>query len=203
MWTTKKLKNKFLKQKLVVASNNKHKIEEIKFILANRFELASMDEIGFTEDIEESGKTFLENAFIKARTIHTKFNCNCFADDSGLMIEALNNEPGVYSARYAGEPVNHEKNIDLVLEKMQGISNRNAKFVTVIALILDDEESYFQGEVLGSIRTERSGSKGFGYDPIFQPNGFKITFAEMNEKQKNAISHRARALAQMEMALSK
>lgn len=203
MWTTKKLKNKFLKQKLVVASNNKHKIEEIKFILANRFELASMEEIGFTEDIEESGKTFLENAFIKARTIHTKFNCNCFADDSGLMIEALNNEPGVYSARYAGEPVNHEKNIDLVLEKMQGISNRNAKFVTVIALILDDEESYFQGEVLGSIRTERSGSKGFGYDPIFQPNGFKITFAEMNEKQKNAISHRARALAQMEMALSK
>lgn len=203
LWTTKKLKNKFLKQKLVVASNNKHKIEEIKFILANRFELASMEEIGFTEDIEESGKTFLENAFIKARTIHTKFNCNCFADDSGLMIEALNNEPGVYSARYAGEPVNHEKNIDLVLEKMQGISNRNAKFVTVIALILDDEESYFQGEVLGSIRTERSGSKGFGYDPIFQPNGFKITFAEMNEKQKNAISHRARALAQMEMALSK
>ncbi len=203
MWTTKKLKNKFLKQKLVVASNNKHKIEEIKFILANRFELASMEEIGFTEDIEESGKTFLENAFIKARTIHNKFNCNCFADDSGLMIEALNNEPGVYSARYAGEPVNHEKNIDLVLEKMQGISNRNAKFVTVIALILDDEESYFQGEVLGSIRTERSGSKGFGYDPIFQPNGFKITFAEMNEKQKNAISHRARALAQMEMALSK
>lgn len=203
MLTTKKLKNKFLKQKLVVASNNKHKIEEIKFILANRFELASMEEIGFTEDIEESGKTFLENAFIKARTIHNKFNCNCFADDSGLMIEALNNEPGVYSARYAGEPVNHEKNIDLVLEKMQGISNRNAKFVTVIALILDDEESYFQGEVLGSIRTERSGSKGFGYDPIFQPNGFKITFAEMNEKQKNAISHRARALAQMEMALSK
>ncbi len=119
------------------------------------------------------------------------------------MIEALNNEPGVYSARYAGEPVNHEKNIDLVLEKMQGISNRNAKFVTVIALILDDEESYFQGEVLGSIRTKRSGSKGFGYDPIFQPNGFKITFAEMNEKQKNAISHSARALEQMEMALSK
>jgi XTP/dITP diphosphohydrolase len=192
-----------LKQKLVVASNNKHKLEEIKFILANRFELVSMEDIGFTDEIEENGTTFVENAFIKARTIHQKFNCNCFADDSGLMIEALNNEPGVYSARYAGEPVNHDKNIEKVLEKMKGITNRNAKFVTVIALIIDNEESYFQGEVLGTIRTERSGDKGFGYDPIFQANGYKITFAEMEEKQKNAISHRARALAQMEMALSK
>lgn len=192
-----------MKQKLVVASNNKHKLEEIKFILANRFELVSMEDIGFTAEIEENGTTFIENAFIKARTIHQKYNCNCFADDSGLIVEALNNEPGVYSARYAGETVNHDKNIEKVLEKMKGLENRNAKFVTVIALIIDNEESYFQGEVLGTIRTERSGDKGFGYDPIFQPNGYNITFAEMEEKQKNAISHRARALAQMEMALSK
>lgn len=192
-----------MKKKLVVASNNKHKLEEIKYILADRFELVSMEEIGFIEDIIEDGNTFIENAFIKARTIHQKFNCNCFADDSGLIIEALNNEPGVYSARYAGEPVDHDKNIEKVLVNMQNVSNRNAKFVTVIALILDGKEYYFEGEVLGTIRTERSGNKGFGYDPIFQPNGYDITFAEMTEQEKNAISHRARALAQMEMALPK
>ncbi len=203
MLTTKKLKNNLLKQKLVVASNNKHKIEEIKSILADRFELVSMEEIGFTEEIIEDGATFLENAFIKARTIHKKYNCNCFADDSGLLIEALDGQPGVYSARYSGEPVNHGKNIDKVLENMKAITNRSAKFVTVIALILDNEEFFFEGEVLGTIRSERSGTKGFGYDPIFQPNGYNITFAEMNEEEKNAISHRARALAKMEMALSK
>jgi len=192
-----------LKKRLVVASNNKHKIEEIKYILADRFDLVSMEEIGFTEDIIEDADTFIDNAFIKARTIHQKFNCNCFADDSGLMIEALNNEPGVYSARYAGEPVDHQKNIDKVLQKMQNIENRNAKFVTVIALILDGEEYHFEGEVLGTIRRERSGTKGFGYDPIFEPIGYNITFAEMTEEQKNAISHRARALAKMEMALPK
>lgn len=192
-----------MKKRLVVASNNKHKIEEIKFILADRFDLVSMEEIGFTDEIVEDADTFIDNAFIKARTIHQKFNCNCFADDSGLMIEALNNEPGVYSARYAGEPVDHQKNIDKVLQKMQNIENRNAKFVTVIALILDGKEYHFEGEVLGTIRRERSGTKGFGYDPIFEPIGYNITFAEMTEEQKNAISHRARALAKMEMALPK
>lgn len=192
-----------MKKRLVVASNNKHKIEEIKFILADRFDLVSMEEIGFTDDIIEDADTFIDNAFIKARTIHQKFNCNCFADDSGLMIEALNNEPGVYSARYAGEPVDHQKNIDKVLQKMQNIENRSAKFVTVIALILDGKEYHFEGEVLGTIRRERSGNKGFGYDPIFEPIGYNITFAEMSEEQKNAISHRARALAKMEMALPK
>ena len=192
-----------MKKRLVVASNNKHKIEEIKFILADRFELVSMEEIGFTDDIVEDADTFIDNAFIKARTIHQKFQCNCFADDSGLMIEALNNEPGVYSARYAGEPVDHQKNIDKVLQKMQNIENRKAKFVTVIALILDGKEYHFEGEVIGNIRRERSGTKGFGYDPIFEPEGYDITFAEMTEEQKNAISHRARALAKMEMALPK
>ena len=192
-----------MKKRLVVASNNKHKIEEIKFILADRFELVSMEEIGFTDDIVEDADTFIDNAFIKARTIHQKFQCNCFADDSGLMIKALNNEPGVYSARYAGEPVDHQKNIDKVLQKMQNIENRKAKFVTVIALILDGKEYHFEGEVVGNIRRERSGTKGFGYDPIFEPEGYDITFAEMTEEQKNAISHRARALAKMEMALPK
>lgn len=192
-----------MKQRLVVASNNKHKIEEIKFVLADRFDLVSMNDIGFTEDIIEDGSTFIENALIKARTIHQKYNCNCFADDSGLMIEALNNEPGVYSARYAGEPTNHENNIDKVLHNMNGIENRTAKFVTVIALILEGKEYLFEGEVIGKIRDKRSGTNGFGYDPIFEPEFHNITFAEMSEQEKSAISHRARALAKMEMALTK
>lgn len=191
-----------MKHKLVIASNNKHKLEEINSILANKYDLLSMAEIGFHEEIIEDADTFIGNAFIKARTIHSKYHCNCFADDSGLMIEALNNEPGVYSARYAGEPTNHENNIDKVLKKMQGIKNRKAKFVTVIALILNDKEYHFEGEVRGTIRTERSGTKGFGYDPIFEPEGYNITFAEMAEEEKNAISHRAKALTQMQMALS-
>lgn len=192
-----------MKQKLVVASNNKHKIDEIKFILADRFELVSMNDIGFTEDIIEDGDTFIENALIKARTIHRKYNCNCFADDSGLLIEALNNEPGVYSARYAGEPTNHENNIDKVLQNLKGVKNRAAKFVTVIALILEGKEYLFEGEIKGNIRESRSGTNGFGYDPIFEPEFHQITFAEMNEQEKSAISHRARALAKMEMALPK
>ncbi len=190
-----------MKHRIVVASNNKHKIEEIKSILANRYELLSMEQIGFSEDIVEDADTFVGNALIKARTIHQKFNCNCLADDSGLVIEALNNEPGVYSARYAGEPVNHDNNIEKVLLKMKGIENRKAKFVTVIVLILNNQEFIFEGEVHGTIRLERSGNKGFGYDPIFEPFGYAVTFAEMDEAEKNNISHRARALANMELAL--
>lgn len=192
-----------MKQKLVIASNNKHKIEEINAIIGNRFELLSMNEIGFYDDIIEDADTFIGNALKKARTIYNKYHLNCLADDSGLIVESLNNEPGVYSARYAGEPTNHENNINKVLEKLNGIENRKAKFVSVIAVIIDGEEFIFEGEVKGTIRNEKKGSKGFGYDPIFEPEGYHITFAEMLEDEKNAISHRARALAKMEMALSK
>lgn len=192
-----------MKQKLVIASNNKHKIEEIKAIIGNRFELLSMNDIGFHDDIVEDADTFVGNALIKARTIYNKYKINCLADDSGLVVGSLNNEPGVYSARYAGEPTNHENNIQKVLKNLNGIENRNAKFVSVIAVIIDGEEFIFEGEVEGSIREEKIGSKGFGYDPIFEPKGYNITFAEMLEDEKNAISHRARALAKMEMALSK
>lgn len=192
-----------MKQKLVIASNNKHKIEEIKAIVGDRFDLLSMNDIGFHEDIVEDADTFIGNALIKARTIFNKYQLNCLADDSGLIVESLNNEPGVYSARYAGEPTNHENNINKVLEKLNGIENRKAKFVSVIAVIIDGEEFIFEGEVKGTIRNEKKGSKGFGYDPIFEPEGYHITFAEMLEDEKNAISHRARALAKMEMALSK
>lgn len=192
-----------MKQKLVIASNNKHKIEEIKAIIGNRFELLSMNDIGFYDDIVEDADTFVGNALIKARTIYNKYKINCLADDSGLVVESLNNEPGVYSARYAGEPTNHENNIQKVLEKLKGVENRNAKFVSIIAVIVDGEEFIFEGKVEGIIREEKKGSKGFGYDPIFEPKGYNITFAEMLEDEKNAISHRARALAKMEMALSK
>lgn len=188
-----------MKPKLIIASNNTHKIEEIKSILGNQFDLLSMNEIGFHDDIVEDGNTFEENALIKARTIHQKFNCNCFADDSGLIIPALNDEPGVYSARYAGEPCNHQKNIEKVLTNLQDQKNRAAKFISVIALIINAQEYLFRGEVEGTIREERSGNKGFGYDPIFQPKGYHITFAEMNEAEKNTISHRAKALEQMQL----
>lgn len=192
-----------MKKRLVVASNNKHKIEEIKSILGNRYDLLSMSEIGFNDEIVEDADSFEGNALLKARTIANKFHCNCLADDSGLMVEALNNEPGVYSARYAGEPTNHDLNIEKVLQKLEGIENRNAKFKSVIALIIEGEEYLFEGEIKGNIRRERAGQKGFGYDPVFEPTGYNITFAEMDEAEKNAISHRARALANMEMALSK
>ncbi len=192
-----------MKQKLVIASNNKHKIEEIKAIIGNRFDLLSMNDIGFHEDIVEDADTFIGNALIKARTIYNKFQLNCFADDSGLIVESLNNEPGVYSARYAGEPTNHENNINKVLDKLKGIENRKAKFVSVIALIIDGQEFLFEGEVEGTIRKEKKGSNGFGYDPIFEPKGYQVTFAEMSEVEKNNISHRAKALAKMELALSK
>lgn len=192
-----------MKQKLIIASNNKHKIEEIKAIIGNRFDLLSMNDIGFHEDIVEDADTFIGNALIKARTIYNKYQLNCFADDSGLIVESLNNEPGVYSARYAGEPTNHENNINKVLDKLKGIENRKAKFVSVIALIIDGQEFLFEGEVEGTIRKEKKGSNGFGYDPIFEPKGYQITFAEMSEEEKNAISHRAKALAKMEMTLSK
>lgn len=192
-----------MKQKLVIASNNKHKIEEIKAIIGNRFDLLSMNDIGFHEDIVEDADTFIGNALIKARTIYNKYQLNCFADDSGLIVESLNNEPGVYSARYAGEPTNHENNINKVLDKLKGIENRKAKFVSVIALIIDGQEFLFEGEVEGTIRKEKKGSNGFGYDPIFEPKGYQVTFAEMSEVEKNNISHRAKALAKMELALSK
>jgi XTP/dITP diphosphohydrolase len=186
---------------IVVASNNKHKIEEIKFILSNKFDLLSMEEIGFREEIVEDADTFIGNALIKARTIHAKYNCNCLADDSGLLIEALNNEPGVYSARYAGEPVNHQKNIAKVISKMDGIQNREAKFVTVIAFILNGKEYIFEGEVKGNITIEPRGKGGFGYDPIFEPLGYTRTFAELTESEKNNISHRGLALEKLARSL--
>ena len=187
-----------MKTTLVVASHNKHKIEEISEIVNHNIELISLSDLKYFEDIPETGNTFVDNAFIKARTIHTLFHKNCLADDSGLEIFSLNNEPGVYSARYAGEPVDHENNIQKVLSNLQGIDNREARFVTVLALILNDKEYIFEGEVRGKISTEKKGNNGFGYDPIFIPDGYEKSFAEMSAEEKNEISHRAAALKKMQ-----
>lgn len=182
---------------LVLATNNRHKLEEIAAKLNGEIRLLTLKDIGFDEDIEETGTTFHENAGIKSHLIYNRFQLNCFGDDSGLEVDALNGEPGVYSARYAGEHGNHDANIKKLLERLGADENRKARFITVISLIWNGNEYFFEGTVEGTIRHERSGTGGFGYDPIFQPDGYAITFAEMSLDEKNRISHRAMAVDQM------
>ncbi len=184
-------------KELVFATNSAHKIEEVSHAVGNQFKILSLKDISFEDEIEETGTTFKENASIKTNHIYHKYKVNCFGDDSGLEIEALNGEPGVFSARYAGKHGNHKANIERVLDQMQGVENRKAQFKTVISLIWQGQEYWFEGIVLGTIRTERCGSKGFGYDPIFQPAGYPITFAEMSLQEKNKISHRGKAVSQL------
>jgi XTP/dITP diphosphohydrolase len=187
---------------LIFATNNANKLKEVNSLLSSSITLKSLTDIGFNEDIPETENTLEGNALLKARYIAQKFNCNCFADDTGLEIVALNGEPGVYSARYAGEHKNSEDNIQKVLEKLKGKDNRQAQFRTVIALILDDKEYLFEGIVKGKITEEKRGTDGFGYDPIFIPDGFDKTFAEMTLSEKNQVSHRAIALNKMAEFLS-
>jgi XTP/dITP diphosphohydrolase len=181
----------------IIASNNVHKVSEIQLLIGSDFTLKTLADIGFTEDIPETGDTLVENALIKARHIYEIYKQNCFADDSGLEIEALNGEPGVYSARYAGEPVNHQKNNEKVLAALLGKSNRNAAFRTVIALIFEGQEFIFEGKIEGKITESFKGNNGFGYDPIFQPNGYEQCFAEMSLSEKTQISHRGIAVAKL------
>lgn len=184
-------------QQLVFATNNAHKLEEVADKVAGKVKLLSLNDIGCHDDIAETGITFQANASIKSYYIYQKYNLNCFSDDSGLEIDALNGEPGVYSARYAGEHGNHQANMDKVLEKLKYKTDRSARFRTVISLIWEDKEYFFEGTVNGTIRHERSGTAGFGYDPIFQPDGYAITFAEMSMAEKNSISHRAIAVGKL------
>lgn len=184
-------------KELVFATNNAHKVEEVAHAVDRQFNILSLKDIGCDDEIEETGTTFQENASIKTHYIFNKYGLDCFGDDSGLEVEALNGEPGVYSARYAGGHGNHEANIALVLNRMQGLNNRKAQFKTVISLIWKREEYRFEGIVTGTIRLERAGNKGFGYDPIFQPDGYQTTFAEMSLREKNIISHRGKAMAQL------
>lgn len=188
---------------LVFATNNPHKLEELQSILGHHFKLLSLADIGCTEDIPEEQPTLEGNASQKAFYIFDKYGFNCFADDTGLEIEALNNEPGVYSARYAGEEKNSQANMDKVLKNLFKINHRKARFRTVISLVIDGNEHQFEGIVEGSIQREKTGSSGFGYDPIFQPSGFNKSFAEMNLAEKNKISHRGRAVEKLVHYLNK
>jgi XTP/dITP diphosphohydrolase len=183
--------------KLVFATNNLHKVKEVQQMLPSEMELLTLSQVNIDEDIPEDYPTLEGNALQKARYIFEKYGYSCFADDTGLEVEALNNEPGVYSARYAGEHKSSEDNITKVLNNLGSNSNRNACFRTVIALILNGEEHLFEGRVDGTILTERHGSDGFGYDPIFQPDGYEVSFAEMSLNDKNAISHRGRAVEKL------
>ena len=184
-------------QQLVFATNNRHKLDEVAEKIKEQIKLLTLNDIGCHDDIEETGLTFVENASIKSNFIYHKYKLNCFGDDSGLEIDALNSEPGVFSARYAGEHGNHEANINKVLINLKNETNRKARFRTVISLIWEGKEHFFEGTVEGTIRHEKSGSEGFGYDPIFEPEGYDITFAEMTMEEKNRISHRAKAVEQL------
>lgn len=185
--------------KIVFATNNKNKLRELQEMLAGRnIEVLGLADIGCNDEIEENADTIEGNALIKARYVKERYGYDCFADDTGLEIDALNGAPGVYSARFAGEDCNSEHNIDKVLHLMDGTSNRQARFVTVIALCKGDGVYTFEGEVKGRILTGRRGSDGFGYDSIFEPEGGDgLTFAEMTHEQKNAISHRGRAVRKL------
>ncbi|HEV7231037.1 MAG TPA: non-canonical purine NTP diphosphatase [Bacteroidia bacterium] len=180
--------------RLVFATGNKHKLSEITQLVPPDFTILDLQDIGCFEEIPETAPTIPENALQKARYVFSKYACNCFADDTGLEVNALNGEPGVYSARYAGEEKSAEKNISKVLSELAVSADRGARFRTVIALIINGKELLFEGIVEGEILTERRGTAGFGYDPIFKPAGFTKSFAEMSAAEKNACSHRAIAV---------
>jgi len=182
------------KPKLIFATHNANKLAEAARILSNYYEVVGLAEMGFTADIPETATTLHGNAAIKAQIVWEEFCLPCFSDDSGLMVDALGVEPGVYSARYAGPQANAQANMNLLLEKLEGVEERTAKFVTVIAFIRAGVLYPFSGEVEGVITQVPRGDGGFGYDPIFQPSGHLNTFAEMDPSQKNTMSHRARAL---------
>jgi len=183
--------------KLIFATQNENKIKEIESGLTGNFEILNLKAFGFTDEIPENAATLEGNALEKARFIFHRFKLNTISDDTGLEVESLNGEPGIYSARYAGGLKSAEDNMDKLLANLQGKKNRKARFRTVIALIIDRKEILFEGIAKGKITQQRSGTLGFGYDPIFKPDGYDITFAEMSMEEKNRISHRALALRKL------
>ena len=178
-------------KKIVFATNNQHKLQEVRAIVGQYFDVLSLRDIECNEEIPENGTTFEENALMKAHYIKDNYGYDCFADDSGLEVVELNNAPGVYSARYAGEPSDSQRNIEKLMREMQDKKERSARFRTSIALLLDGEEKLFDGCIEGDIIDVLRGCNGFGYDPLFVPRGYDITFAEMSSEEKNKISHRA------------
>lgn len=188
-------------KRLVFATNNEHKLEEIRAIFGEYYRILSLKDIGDDTDIAETGTTLEENAMLKAEYIWKTYHCDCFADDTGLEVEALNNAPGVYSARYAGEQKDSVDNMNKLLRELEGKTNRKARFRTVIALIQDGKPYQFEGIVTGTITDLPKGNSGFGYDPIFRPDGYEQSFAELGLDEKNKISHRARAVQQLALFL--
>lgn len=184
-------------KKLCFATNNSHKVEEVQAVLGNRFELSTLKQIGCNEELPETGNTLEANSLQKASYLFDNYQVNCFADDTGLEVAALNGEPGVYSARYAGEQRSHSDNINLLLKNLSGKTDRSAQFRTVITLIIDGKVEQFEGVVKGEIIETLRGNEGFGYDPIFIPEGFDRTFAEMSMEEKGKISHRGRAFEKL------
>lgn len=182
---------------LIFATHNQHKTEEAREIADSLFQIKNLKDIGCMEEIPETADTLKGNALQKAHYVQENYHVNCFADDTGLEVEALDGRPGVYSARYAGEHCSYQDNVDKLLLEMSGKTNRKACFKTVIALILDKEEYLFEGRVDGIIVENQKGTSGFGYDPVFLPDGFDRTFAEMSDEEKNSISHRGRAMRMM------
>ena len=180
-------------RKLVFATNNKHKLKEVSEITGSAYQIVGLSDIGCTDEIPETSPTIESNALQKSRYIYDKYGVDCFSDDTGLEVEALNGAPGVHSARFAGNQCNSEENIDLLLLKLENIENRKARFRTVISLILGGKEYSFEGVIEGVIAKEREGNGGFGYDSVFIPEGYDISFASMGDKVKNRISHRAKA----------
>lgn len=186
-----------MSRKLVFATHNAHKVDEVRAILPASVELVGLAALGCHDEIPETGNTLRDNALQKAQYIHDRFGVDCFADDTGLEVEALDGAPGVYSARYAGEPADFAKNRAKLLSALAGISNRRAQFRTVVSLILNDKTYFFEGIVTGRIIAEERGVGGFGYDSVFVPDGYDKTFAELPAAVKNSISHRARAMEQL------
>ena len=183
--------------KLVFATNNPNKLSELQAFVPQGIEILSLTDINCNEELPETNPTLEDNALQKAQYVYQNYGFNCFADDTGLEIDALGGAPGVYSARYAGEDCSAEDNIKKVLDKLEGEKERSAKFRTVIALIIDGEETLFEGECKGSMTKTKSGVEGFGYDPIFTPEGYELTFAEMSKDEKGFISHRGKAVEKL------
>lgn len=190
-------------KEIVFATNNKHKLHEIRHLTEGHLKIRSLAEIGCNDEIPETADTLEGNALLKARFVKENYGYDCFADDTGLEVEALGGRPGVYSARYAGTGHDFRANMLKLLAEMDGITNRKARFRTVIALILGDKQYFFNGQVGGNIIREMRGGEGFGYDPVFMPDGYQITFAEMSLSEKNKISHRAVAATKLASFLLK
>ena len=186
-----------MKTTLIFATNNQHKVDEIRSVIGDQFEITTLKEAGITIDIPEPHDTLEANATEKSQTIHQLTHKNCFSEDTGLEVDALNGEPGVKSARYAGDGRDFQKNIDKLLENLQGKPSRSARFRTVISLILDNKEYFFEGICEGQILTIQSGKSGFGYDPVFIPTGGDKSFADMSMEEKNVFSHRQKAVTKL------